>query len=67
MSSEWNGWMHGGGFKVESTIFAATPIADKSETPVVFRNVGIRYMGHTGNVNAEKGITAVVSAMSKLL
>lgn len=52
---------------IESNVFAATPIAEKSEIPVVLQNLGGRwYVGYTGDVNAEEGTTAVVSAMFKL-
>lgn len=45
----------------------ATSIPDKSETPVAFQIMGVGYVGYTGDVNAEEGTTAVVSAMFKLL
>lgn len=44
--------------KIKSNVFAAAPIAEKTETPVVFQNLGVGYVGYTGDVNAEEGTMA---------
>lgn len=51
---------------VESRVFDADPIADKTQAPVVFLKVGKGYLGYTGDVNAEEETAVVVLAMLRL-
>jgi hypothetical protein len=48
--------------KIESNVFAATS-AHKAQAPVVFSPYYEGYVGYVGDVNSEKGSTAVVLAM----
>ncbi|KAK2763721.1 hypothetical protein FQN54_009337 [Arachnomyces sp. PD_36] len=47
----------------ESHVFGPTPVADLSQTPVVWHQLGNGFIGYIGDVNAEEGTDEVALAM----
>ncbi|EOA81001.1 uncharacterized protein SETTUDRAFT_166407 [Exserohilum turcica Et28A] len=52
--------------RTESLVFPPAPIADQSQTPVAFADLGTGKLGYVGDVNGEEGSEAVVLAMCGL-
>jgi hypothetical protein len=52
---------------IESHVFLPEPVANSSETPVVFTKVGKGWLGYVGDVNGEEDTDAVVLGMLGLL